>query len=186
MKRIAIALLLLSLMLPTVSLAYDNGSVRGSFDPRIASGRLNQEMVTRTGPGTEYTSLGTIGYEGQWVDVYSITYDRNGVAWAQVSAEVNGLPVRVYTGLKRIDGVDMNYVSRDSNYNEVVHTRRASRPSFGPGYHYAGYNFILPEYTEVRIIQIERDEMTDECFTACDFYYNGDWRRGWFPSDIIP
>ena len=186
MKKFTTVLLLIALMIPAAALAYDNGSVRMSFDPRIASGRLNQEMYTRTGPGTEYTTFGSIGYEGQWVDVYSITYDRNGVCWAQVAAEVDGMPVRVYTGLKRIDGVDLDYVSRDSNYNEVVHTYCDARPRTGPGYHYASYNFILPEYTEVRIIQIERDENSDEYFTACDFYYNGSFRRGWFPSHVIP
>lgn len=186
MKKIAAALLLIALMIPTAALAYIAPSGDTMYNVSGQSGQLNQELYTRTGPGTEYSSLGTINSAGKHLDVHSITYDRNGVAWVQVSARVNGLPVRVYTGLKRFDGLNVSWLFRDSNYNEVVHTRRAARPRFGPGYHYATYNFVLPEYTEVRIIQIECDLNTDEYFTACDFYYNGSWHRGWFESDIIP
>lgn len=186
MKKIAIALLLIALMIPAAALAYIAPSGATLYNVSGQSGRANQQLYARTGPGTEYSALGTIAYEGDNVEVYSITYDRNGVAWIQFSARTNGHLVRGYTGLKRFNGLNVSRLFRDSNYNEVVHTRRAARPSFGPGYHYATYNFILPEYTEVRIIQIECDLNTDEYFTACDFYYNGQWHRGWFPGDIIP
>lgn len=186
MKRLAAALLLAALMLPSVSLAYrETSGVEMTF-PSMTSGTLTGEIRARTGPGTDYVTVGSTGSAGEILDVYSFTYDRSGTAWVQVSASVKGLPVRIYTELTHILLRDAACLSADSNFNEVVHTLRAAKPMLGPGYQYATYTFTLPKNSEVTVIQMEHDMNTEEYFTMCDFYYDGCKYRGWFPSDMIP
>ena len=69
---------------------------------------LNNKLTTRNGPGTTYDEPGTFLSVGSAVTVLSKAFDTaNGIWWVQVEFSSGRSRYRAYTGLKRMDGLNI-------------------------------------------------------------------------------
>ncbi|MGI6688173.1 MAG: hypothetical protein ACOX6Y_07455 [Christensenellales bacterium] len=133
---------------------------------------LNQRMATRSGPGTQYTEeLGTLPQSTQ---ITLIEYVTTGVPWGLVEFYKNGMKVRAYTGMKRINAYGP--VAQGSvNYYEVV-LSRSTAVYYGPGYDYAKRKSNVQAGTLLRVFGYENG------FTLCDYQSGCQWVRAYFPA----
>lgn len=75
---------------------------------------LNAKLATRTGPGTTYDEPGSFLSAGKTVTVLSKAYDKNNeIWWVQVEFSENGKTYWAYTGVKRIDGLNLSNVPEE-------------------------------------------------------------------------
>ena len=100
-----------------------------------AQARLNQKIATRTGPGTEYTEPGTYLTAGDTVEVISIVYDENDVAWVQLDFYVGTKRRRAYTGLNRVDA-EVWRIPVERPLGNKCYLDREVTPRMGPGTDY--------------------------------------------------
>ena len=71
--------------------------------------KANRRLATRTGPGTKYDEPGSFGKAGDWCRVLSKAYDRvNEIWWVQAEISTGSGIIWAYTGVKRIDGLDLD------------------------------------------------------------------------------
>lgn len=139
-------------------------------------GTLNQKMATRTGPSTKYDEPGTF-FNGKWKGqrVRVISKINTGVWWLQVEFSYNGQLMRAYTGLKRVNGVNLNSVPTE----EVIGTCRLSRSVtgyYGPGTQYRAMSYSVPANTTCSVIMRENDYVLVEF----PYYYkNYQKSRAW-------
>lgn len=182
MKKLLIMLLVVLLLLSSSALAYyDPYTGASTYSPYPMTARLNQRMATRTGPGTQYSEPGTFFSDGDPVKLISYTTDANGVKWVQAEIDVRGKLMRVYTGLKRFDGVNLNKLCREERINVVASLDTDITPTYGPGWQYAEYDFTLRRGSEVLVLDAENG------YDMCEFYVNGKLYRAWLPdSGMIP
>ena len=172
MKRICRILLVL-----TVLLAAFWGAAQAD-----TYGTLNQKMATRTGPSTKYDEPGTF-FSGKWKGqrVRVISKVNTGVWWLQVEFTYNGQLMRAYTGLKRVDGVDMNSVPTES----VLSTCRLSSPVkgyYGPGTQYKMMSYSVPANTTCDVIMVENN------YVLVEFPYykkNYEKSRAWVHTSLV-
>lgn len=181
MKKMSVLLLIALLLIPACAAAYTNPKTGRQVyytEPVYAS--LNQEMMTRTGPGTQYSSPGTFLRKGDRAKLISVYYDHNSVGWVQAEFSINGRPVRLYTGLKRFDGMRNHNLYYDDVRCEGSFLRSSCTPLLGPGYEYLSLNMTLRSGSEVYIVGCEGN------FYQCDFYGpDGNLHRGWFPGSEV-
>ncbi len=143
-------------------------------------GRLNQRLATRTGPSTAYDEPGTYfikNWQDQTLLVISKAY--TGVWWVQVEISTNQGKMRVYTGIKRIDGVDLNDLPEETVLG-VCHTDRDLIGYYGPGTYYKAMSYSVPSYTNLDVI------MQENGYLLVDFPYpyRGHQRsRAWIRAD---
>lgn len=182
MKKFLILLLAAMLLLSSSALAYYDPNTGARVDsPYTMYARLNQRMATRTGPGTQYTEPGTFFSAGDMVKLISYTTDASGVKWVQAEIDVRGSLMRVYTGLKRFDGVNLNQLCRERRLNVVAFLDTDITPTYGPGWQYANCDFTLRRGSEVLVLDSENG------YDICEFYINGKLYRAWIPdSGMIP
>lgn len=182
MKNVLILLLIMAMLIPCSALAYYHpGTGMRTDAPPAMSARLNQRMATRTGPGTQYTEPGTFYASGDVVKLISYTTDAGGVKWVQAEIDVRGSLMRVYTGLKRFSGVDLNNLCREERMNIVAVLDSDITPTYGPGWQYADYDFTLRKGSEVLVLDAENG------YDMCEFYVNGKLYRAWLPDcGMIP
>ena len=172
MKRICRILLVL-----TVLLAAFWGAAQAD-----TYGTLNQKMATRTGPSTKYDEPGTF-FNGKWKGqrVRVISKVNTGVWWLQVEFTYTGQLMRAYTGLKRVDGVDMNSVPTES----VLGTCRLNSPVkgyYGPGTQYKMMSYSVPANTTCDVIMVENN------YVLVEFPYykkNYEKSRAWVHTSLV-
>lgn len=179
MKRISticlLALCLLSLcLLPALGNAA--AKTHSFSDPLKAyTAYLNQKMSLRSGPGTNYTELGTYGQ-----NTHIVLYEREiggSVSWGMVEFRGNGGLIRAYTGMKRID-TDTADIPWANTVSYVSTLQSDTVPRRGPGSEYASCNKTLPKGTRLTLYHEERG------YVMADFYFPGDSKltRAWIPS----
>lgn len=181
MKKLTLVLLLLALMLPAVSLAYIDAYSGATLDasavydaPEAIYGTLNQRMATRTGPSTRYTEPGTFFSAGDTVKIISICY--GSVPWVQVEARLDGKLMRVYTGLKRINGVRESDIPLDACYEIPARVTETLTPRLGPGTQFAKNSFTAKAGWTVTIMDFENG------YAMCDYHSTTDkLHRFWIP-----
>ena len=132
---------------------------------------LNQRMATRSGPGTQYTEeLGTLPQETEIKLLESVN---TGVPWGLVEFYRNGVKVRAYTGMKRINAYGP-VAKGTQDYYEVV-LSRDTEVYYGPGYDYGQRMDSVRSGTVLRVYGGEND------FMICDYQSGKDWVRAYFP-----
>lgn len=173
MKRFSKWFLMLAVILAAVSFSAAKAD---------AYGTLNQKMATRTGPSTKYDEPGTF-FNGKWKGqrVRVISKVNTGVWWLQVEFTYNGQLMRAYTGLKRVDNVNLNSVPTES----VIGTCRLSRSVkgyYGPGSNYKPMGYAVPANTTCDVI------MTENGYVLVEFpyhYKNYEKSRAWVPASQV-
>ena len=180
MKKYAVVLLVLALLLPACAMAYYHPTTfEDTAYPTPVYGTLNARMATRTGPGTQYSEPGTFFSSGDTVKIISITYDKNGVGWVQVEFSGNGGLMRAYTGIKRFDNVRKNSVYMENPVGEGVRLSSSCSPLYGPGTKYARHKQNLGAGAVVYPVEYENG------YFMCDYKRSGVWYRGWFPESCL-
>lgn len=108
-------------------------------------GLANTTLYTRSGPGTQYDELGGYEVKGQYVRVISAAWDkRNEIWWVQVDInEGTSKHRRIYTGLKRIDQLDVAAVPHEEKLINAV-LLSADEQYYGPGPDYERRYESLP------------------------------------------
>ena len=144
--------------------------------------RTNQRISTRSGPSTAYNGLGDyFSGGGELVRVLSRAHDGS-IWWLEIEFEYNGVLVRCYTGLKRID-IAISRVPDDRAgflYNATV--AQDGTAYYGPG---TNYTHMPPKLTPAA--------GTAGCVVKeengwCCFEYPGEGRetyRVWLPADVF-
>lgn len=141
MKRFLSLLLCAMLLLPGCA----GAAVRVESKMRIA---------TRSGPGTDYTELGSYYQAGYEVTAISRAYDsRNGIWWIQVEFTYQKELIRVYTGHKRLD-MSLYAVPEEGSLGWYTVTGDAYA-WYGPGSDYKMQDFLIPGGTTGEIITEE-------------------------------
>ena len=150
---------------------------RDSYHPQVT---LNQRLATRSGPGTQYTELGSYFQEGTVLTAISAAYDdRNGIWWIQTEFTYHGEKRRAYTGLKRLNmqvsDVPQEYAIRYAVVNRSVYAY------WGPGYDYTMYKNPIPAGTEGTVWQ------TENGYAQLEFYDSSEalTRRVWIPESAL-
>ena len=142
---------------------------------------LNQRMATRSGPGTQYTELGSYFQAGTAVTAVSAAYDdRNEIWWIQTEFTYNGEKRRAYTGVKRLDMMASDVPTEFMLADDAV-LNRSVYAYYGPGYGYSMYQKQIPAGTSGRIWQSE------DVYAQFEFYdqEEGAWRRVWVPESAL-
>ena len=145
----------------------------------------NQRLSTRTGPGTNYDGKGLTTeypkYANTRVPVFSAAWDnRNGIWWLQVEVGDNANNRRrVYTGLKRFDGVDVNDLLQEEVLYHNVTLTRSVYPWYGPGPSYQQMGEKVYSGTCGDITFIEGN------FVQFEYYENGYYHRCWVKSSDV-
>ncbi len=142
---------------------------------------LNQRMATRSGPGTQYTELGSYFKEGQNVTALSAAWDdRNGIWWIQTEFSYGGEKRRAYTGLKRLNML-VSQVPVEFIIETDVVLSRSVYAYYGPGYGYTMYQQRIPAGTTGTVWQEEGG------YSQLEFYDEemGMTRRVWVPSSAL-
>ena len=144
--------------------------------------RTNQRLSTRSGPSTGFSGLADYFDEGgEVVRVLSRANDGT-IWWLEIEFEYNGMLVRCYTGLKRID-IAISRVPDDRAgflYNATV--AQDGTAYYGPG---TNYKHMPPKLTPAA--------GTAGCVVKeengwCCFEYPGEGRetyRVWLPADVF-
>lgn len=143
--------------------------------------RTRDRIAARSGPGTQYTDLGSYLQNGAWVKALSSSYDSaSGTWWIQVEMTYNGEQIRCYTEANRL------YISPDQVQEEVPGIggstlKRSVYAYWGPGYGYAMYSDQVPAGTSGTVIQEEG------AYAQFEFYDEriGQTRRVWVPASAL-
>ena len=144
-------------------------------------GLTTMKIATRTGPSTGYTEPGTFRVENEYLPIYSISYDKNGVPWVECEVTYGGAPMRVYTGLKRFDTstFDLALLPEVSgNIGKFVITSGATL-RYGPGTEYASMKETVRAGKTVEGIKFENRWLLIE-FQSGDLLV-----RGWLPEGNV-
>lgn len=170
-----VALLVGLMLLATAASAYTGNAMAKEGDPQV--GVLNDRLSTRTGPGTQFEEPGTFLSAGDEITVYSIAYDVNGVAWIQTEINTNAGKMRVYSGLKRVDGLNVDKLHEEGNLNLAATLDYDYAPKYGPGADYASYSFTFRAGRKFTVKDTEGD------WAMIEFYAEGDkqWYHLWLP-----
>jgi len=145
--------------------------------------RTKMAISTRSGPSTGYNGLGDYFSDldiGHSVHVISRAHDGS-IWWLEIEFEYNGVMVRCYTGLKRID-IDISLVPDDTasflGYGQVVHPTEAW---YGPG---TGYKRMPDRLTPAP--GTWGNVVKEENGWYCLEYPDADQTvRVWLPSDVL-
>lgn len=153
----------------------EDHSVSNGLAPIPAT--LNQKMATRTGPSTAYTEdHGTLS-----ADTFIVVYQQemgSGVPWVMVEFERSGLPVRAYTGLKRVDvSGEIPWATQKPTLATV---RQETAAHFGPGTRYMPASSTVAGGTPVEVYCEENG------WALIDYQYNYERRiRVWVSMDVL-
>lgn len=165
--------------------SYSNTPVpRPTATPVAESGitvRLKDRLSTRSGPGTNYTELGTYLSAGSQVRALSAAYDEaNGIWWVQVEFTYGGEKRRAYTGLSRLS-MQVSQVPVEFPVRRDALLARAVYAYYGPGYAYTLYAGRLPAGIMGDVWQVENG------YALLDYYDEGarQQRRVWVPETAL-
>ncbi len=150
----------------------------GTSSPKASTARaytpasLNQRMATRSGPGTQYTE--ELGIMPENTEIKLIEFVTTGVPWGLVEFYRNGVKVRAYTGMKRINA--HGPVAQGTlDYYEVV-LSRDTPVYYGPGYDFGQRKDTVRAGTTLRVFGSENG------FIICDYKSGKEWVRAYFPE----
>lgn len=119
--------------------------------------RTNQRISTRSGPTTGYNGLGDyFSSGGELVRVLSRVHDGS-IWWLEIEFEYNGVLVRCYTGLKRVD-VNIGRVPDDpAGFLGMGTVLDGTAAYYGPGtlYKRMPENLMPPAGTAGKVIKSE-------------------------------
>ena len=161
MKRIFALLLTLCLLCCSGALA---DTVRARLADRIA---------TRTGPDIEYTEPGTFLSRGQYVTVYTRTWDdMNGIWWVQVEFTSGGETYRAYTGAQRLDKADLTRVPVEQPLRTCTVLYDADVFA-GPGWDYHVWDVPVYGGSPATLYEVEKGYGLIECWNEIA---NRPWR----------
>ncbi|MBE5796924.1 MAG: peptidoglycan-binding protein [Clostridiales bacterium] len=167
MKRILSVLLALCLLVPMAASAE-------------VIGRLNQEIATRTGPGTHYTEPGAFLGRGAEVRVISKVYDANvDIWWVQVEFRDGYDMIRAYTGSWRMN-VNLDYVPEERRLEDCYLTQDADAFA-GPGINYLLWNDTVHSGTKATLYAVENGYGQIECWNM----HKQDTWRVWVDLDCL-
>lgn len=155
-------------------------AVKNASNYRI--GKTIQVLAGRSGPGTEYTSLGTYRVRGEYVRIINKSYDVNNVCWLQTEVRYGSKIRRIYTGLKRFNQktFKINKIPTEKPKYRRMTIIRNSNVYYGPGSNYGIYTGLQIEMgEEVLLIQ------TENGFTQIEQENQGTPRRVWVPSSVL-
>ena len=144
---------------------------------------LNQRLATRTGPGTWYDEPGSFFQAGAWITVLSKAYDTsNGIWWLQVEFTSGGAAYRAYTGLKRVDGLNIAAIPEETAIGRCTTPASALTGYYGPGYDYKEIKRKLPANVSCTIYGYAYGPSSD--FIQIEMYDSGlgKTRRAWVPD----
>ena len=155
---------------------------QGSFEqfnsyPNIAA-KLNQKMSTRTGPGTEYDEPGTFPADTP-IRAMARSWDSvNNLWWVLVQFRSDGQVYCAYTGLQRIDGLDINQVPVEKQLGHCV-TTSPVEAFYAPCDNAARIKRDVPAGVSCDIYGYVYGENSD--YIMVEFYDDGlgRWRRAW-------
>ena len=139
-------------------------------DALAVSGRLNQKMATRSGPGTKYTEEGAYPADTA-IEILEIV-QTGGTDWCQVEFRYNSKLYRAYTGKKRIDTTKTIPEGNVDPTDDV--TLATGEVRYGPGESYAVRKKNVKANTAVQVFKVEGE------WALCD-YKDGSWIRGYIP-----
>lgn len=134
----------------------------------------NQNISTRTGPGTKYTEPGTFSKSYDYTVYYQT--EGNSVNWGYVEFELSDGKIRAYTGVKRFNVYGYLPYDEESWTYAFVNTSFATR--YGPGYDYKQAPYESPAYGTYVQAYYTEDNWTMIEYTLS----NGYQHRGWVPS----
>ena len=151
MRLRVIAMLLICLLVTPLALSDSDWADTDTYTPYSSS--LLMRLATREGPSTEYAEPGSFFKAGDSITVLSIAYDVNQVPWVQVEFSYRGVPMRAYTGLKRVN-ISPSLLPVDSaRYDATVSSTTSVYR--GPGTGYQKYGFTLSRGTRGTVWNIE-------------------------------
>lgn len=183
--RLLLGLLLVSVALsPLSAMAYYDVEKDEFYEGEAPTfvGTLNHKIATRTGPSTAFEEPGTFFKAGDCVQVISLSYDTDNVAWVQVDFWDGNLHYRAYTGLHRFSDLCESVLPLEvaGAYPPGTLTRDV-KPKFGPGDDYVTYSFTLKKDRVFEVLEIEGD------WAMIQFYaqYDQQWNRCWVPLDAL-
>ena len=177
MKRILALFLALALLVPALGLAAaKTHSYTDTLKPYTAY--LKDKLATRSGPGTNYTELGTYG-QNTSIKIYEREIGGS-VTWGMVEFRGNGGLIRAYTGMKRID-TDTPDIPWANTATYSAYLGSDCVPRRGPGSEYASCNKTLSAGTRLTLYHEEKG------YVMADFYFPGDSKltRAWIPESYI-
>ena len=165
-KKLAVLFCLIFMLLAVVAQA----SVKATLTAR---------MATRSGPGTNYTELGSYFSRGTKVTAISRVYDsRNGIWWIQVDFKYRNSYRRAYTGRKRMVVVS-NQLPEEKLIGKATFVDRTT-PRYGPGELYEEYKHSYAAGTSGDVYYME-DGWVQITYKSA----SGQLRRFWVPQEAV-
>ena len=138
----------------------------------------NQKLATRTGPATRYDEPGTYAQDTQ-VRAMSKAYDSvNGIWWIQFQMRYRGQVYCLYTGLKRFNGLDINWLPTEKVIGRCWLSMSAEA-YYAPCEDAARNSWDVPASTQCDIYAVVTGSSSD--YIQVEFYdsVHGTWRRAW-------
>lgn len=161
---------------------YSYPYVDNSTPYSYVTGTLNRKLATRTGPSTKYDEPGSFLYAGAMVTVHSRSYDSvNEIWWLQVEFTADGARYWAYTGVQRVDGINLYSILEEKQIGEC--TVSQSTPCYyGPSYEYKRISRNVPAGVSCKIFGYVYNDPSD--FIQIEFYDSGAGclRRAWVPD----
>ncbi len=163
MKRTLAILLLMCLLFP----------ISGAL---AVEASLNQQMSTRSGPGTKYTEeLGTLPASTDVTVIEMV--ETSGTPWCMVEFYRNGKKYRAYTGKKRLNV----YGAIPAGKNDYVedHMIQGGSAYYGPGDGYAKRSKSVGKNVVVRVYDVDGE------WALCDYKEGSKWARGYINVSLL-
>ena len=165
LRRIALLLMLLALMAPAAQAA--------------VNATLRARMATRSGPGTNYTELGSYFSAGTKIRAISRVFDsRNGIWWIQVDFPYRNARRRAYTGRQRMVVVSNQLPKEKLLYTAALKER--TTPRYGPGEQYEIYQHSYAGGTKGEVYYVE-DGWIQMTYKS----QQGQLKRFWVPKEAV-
>ncbi len=137
----------------------------------------NQNISTRTGPGTKYTEPGTFSKNYDYTVYYQT--EGNSVNWGYVEFELSGGKIRAYTGVKRFSA--NGYLPYDEESWTYAYVNTSFPTRYGPGYDY----MVAPYDAPASGIYVQA-YYTENNWTMIEYRLsNGYYHRGWVPNRCL-
>lgn len=146
---------------------------------------LNSRLASRTGPSTNYDEPGSFFNAGTSVTVLSRAYDsRNNIWWVQVEFKYSGAWYRVYTGVKRFNYLNLNFIPEEYQIGEcrLAHSMTGR---YGPGTGYAAIKRPLPAYASCAVYGYADGGNGDYVQIECYDSGLNQYRRAWVPVSAV-
>ena len=146
---------------------------------------LNNQLATRTGPSTRYDEPGTFLSAGKTVTALSKVYDQNSeIWWVQVEFSESGKLYWAYTGLKRLNGLNLANVPEEDVIGNCT-TTSSTVGYYAPSTKAAAIRQSIPTGIECTIYGYVHSDADD--YVQIEFYDSGlrTYRRAWVKDETV-